>query len=136
MRPQIKLENVTRALEKLGRRINYPPQSNSSIWKCPLGRENDGAAKAKMIVNKEDFLAVLARHPVLVQRLCAVYIQDYVCLGFSLPRDCEWGRELSWLEAPTHGRGRHSERGISKGEGEALPLLPAKMRGRGPLLGI
>ena len=45
-----------------------------------------------------------------MQRLCTVYIQDYLCLGFQLPVECEGGRELGWLEPPVHGRGRHAER--------------------------
>ncbi|KAL1530657.1 hypothetical protein AB1Y20_001557 [Prymnesium parvum] len=107
---QIKIPNVTQDLERLGHMIKYRPQTNHSVWKCPLGRENDGATKAKFHVNKQDFLNVLANHPSLVQRLCTVYIQDYLCLGFALPAECEGGRELGWLDGPTHGRGRHPER--------------------------
>ena len=107
---QIKLSNVTNDLERLGQRIDYPPQGNHSVWKCPLGRENDAAGKARMLVGKDDFLQTFAKHPQLIQRLCTVYIQDYLCLGFPLPMECEGGRELGWLEAPAHGRGRHVER--------------------------
>ena len=31
-----------------------------------------------------------------VFRLCTVYIQDYLCLGFALPPECDWGQELAW----------------------------------------
>ena len=71
--------------------------TNVSLWKCPLGRENEGARKAKLPVRKEDFVRVLREAPSLTQRLCTVYIQDYLCLGYSLPPECEGGRELSWL---------------------------------------
>ena len=36
---QIKLQNVSSDLERLGQRIAYPPQGNRSVWKCALGRE-------------------------------------------------------------------------------------------------
>ena len=36
----------------------------------------------------------------LVQRLCTVYFQDFVCLGYPLPAECEGGRELAWLPPP------------------------------------
>lgn len=97
---QINLNNLSHDLEQLGQLLGYPPQGNHSVWKCPLGRENDGSAKAKMFVTKEDFLMTLANHPDLVQRLCTVYIQDILCMGFPLPRECEDGRELAWIDAP------------------------------------
>ena len=34
-----------------------------------------------------------------MQRVCTVYIQDYLCLGFPLPAECEGGRELEWLKS-------------------------------------
>ena len=44
-------------------------------------------------------LYIFAKHPALVQRLCTVYMQDYLCLGFQLPVECEGGRELLWASA-------------------------------------
>ena len=29
-----------------------------------------------------------------------VYFQDFVCLGYPLPPECEGGRELAWLPPP------------------------------------
>ena len=83
---QIRLDNVSQDLESLGRAIGYgasaaavasrdsttPNGGNGSrtltVWKCPLGRENDGTSKAKLAVSKADFTAVLARSPALTQR--------------------------------------------------------------------
>ena len=93
---QIRLSNVTTDLERLGERISYPPSGNGSLWKCSLGRENEGAAKAKLALSKDDFNAVLTAHPSLTQRLCTVYFQDFLCLGFQLPPECEGGKELQW----------------------------------------
>lgn len=97
---QIRLQNVSGDLERLGRVLKYtsPVPRNDTLWKCPLGRENAVDNKARMAFSKADFLAVLAKHPNLVQRLCTVYFQDFVCLGFPLPPECEGGRELAWLE--------------------------------------
>eukprot|EP00900_Chrysochromulina_parva_P002563 jgi/Chrpa1/12307/Chrysochromulina_OHIO_Genome00017582-RA len=88
---QIRLANATVDLERLGRRITYqtlhgvPPHANTSVWKCALGRENDASNKAKLAFSKADFVSVLEHNPAFVQRLCTVYIQDYLCLGFALP---------------------------------------------------
>ena len=95
---QIRLQNVTSDLERLREVIAYyPPQGNRSVWKCPLGRENDAASKGKLPISKEDFLATFRAHPSIVQRLCTVYIQDYLCLGYPLPAECEGGHELDWV---------------------------------------
>lgn len=112
---QIRLSNASTDLERLRRRISYAHPSvlhkteqshalpsaaagNGSIaWKCALGRENDEASKARLAISKDDFVAVLRRHPALTQRLCTVYIQDFLCFGFPLPLECEGGRELAWL---------------------------------------
>lgn len=102
-RAQIRLSNATIDLEMLGREIGYPRHHNTSVWKCPLGRENDAAGKAKLVVNKEDFKATLAAHPSLMQRVCTVYIQDFLCLGFPLPAECEGGRELEWARGLRDG---------------------------------
>ena len=91
---QIRLSNVSLDLERLGKRIAYPPKGNGTVWKCPLGRENDASSKAKLAVSKDDFSVVLKAYPSYVQRLCTVYMQDFLCLGFTLPPECEGGREL------------------------------------------
>ena len=101
---QIRLSNVTTDLEALGKTIHYTTShkknhNTTSVWKCPLGRENDAAGKNKMVVGKEDFQRVLKEYPSLMQRVCTVYIQDYLCLGFPLPAECEGGRELEWLKS-------------------------------------
>jgi len=101
---QLKLTNISSDLDRLRAKIDYPFQGNQSRWKCPLGRENDAAAKAKLVVSKDDYLYTFAKHPELVQRLCTVYIQDYLCLGFQLPLECEGGRELAWSYSRGTGR--------------------------------
>jgi len=108
---QIRLANATVDLERLGRRITYqtlhgvPPHANTSVWKCALGRENDASNKAKLAFSKADFVSVLEHNPAFVQRLCTVYIQDYLCLGFALPPECEGGRELhQWPHPRRSGR--------------------------------
>ena len=83
---QIKLHNISHDLEQLGGALGYvrpegsPPvaRNETAVWKCPLGRENTVEGKGKLAVSKADFLAVLAKHPALVQRLCTVYFQDYI----------------------------------------------------------
>ena len=98
--------------------IGYPParRNASTLWKCPLGRENDGAAKATLAVTKADFHAALRQQPSLLQRLCTVYMQDFLCLSFPLPPECEGGHELDWAGAKSQagagtGRQRHAGTG-------------------------
>ena len=105
---QIRLSNVATDLETLAGFIKYHPVGNTSAWKCPLGRENDVASKARLPISKDDFVAALAKHPSLIRRLCTVYIQDFLCLGYVLPPECEGGGELiPW--AASSGRLRHAE---------------------------
>ena len=60
---------------------------------------------------KADFTRVLAQNPAFVQRLCTVYIQDFLCLGFTLPPECEGGRELlPWRHAKVAGDGGAEKR--------------------------
>ena len=71
-------------MERLGALIKYlnPAPRNDSVWKCPLGRENAVESKKQLMLGKGDFVAVLAKHPSLVQRLCTVYFQDFIwCAG-------------------------------------------------------
>jgi len=126
---QIRLQNVTSDLESLRTLIDYyPPQGNRSVWKCPLGRENDAANKAKLPIGKEDFVAAFRAHPSLVQRLCTVYIQDYLCLGYPLPLECEGGRELEWASraGASLAGARHHHSGLA-GSPE-LTLTPTRQQ--------
>jgi hypothetical protein len=66
-------------------------------WKCSLGRENQANGKVGLPVDNADFAAALRRSPALLQRLCTVYMQDYICLGYTLPPECVDGRALEWL---------------------------------------
>ena len=76
---QIRLQNVTTDLERLGALLKYasPTARNGSTWKCSLGRENAVENKGRLALSKADFLAVLTKHPNLMQRLCTVYFQDF-----------------------------------------------------------
>jgi len=62
-----------------------------------LGSENKNAAKSQLLVTQADFYSVLQQTPALVQRLCTIYIQDYLCLGYALPKECEGGDEFGWV---------------------------------------
>lgn len=95
---QVKLSNLTQDLGHMASMISYPRQANDSVWKCPLGHENDVTSKTVLPVTKNDFVETLQRFPSLVQRLCTVYIQDFICLGFPLPPECEQGSELQWTD--------------------------------------
>lgn len=122
---QIRLENLTHDLGRLGEAIGYrtepPAPRNGSVWKCAVGRENEGASRAKVPVAKAEFQATLASHPSLVQRLCTVYIQDFMCLGFTLPAECQGGRELSWVRAT-------ATRGGRPGSSQRAPSRLARLR--------
>ena len=133
---QIRLQNVSTDLEALGETISYPRHRNTSVWKCPLGRENDAAGKARLVVGKSDFKATLTANPALMQRVCSVYIQDFLCLGFPLPAECEGGRELEWAtkEATAAGSGAGATVGVGKalGAGKAAGKLGGQRARRWP----
>jgi len=127
---QIRLQNVTTDLERLGALLKYASSTprNDSTWKCSLGRENAVENKGRLALTKADFLTVLTKHPNLMQRLCTVYFQDFTCLGFPLPPECEGGRELAWLpkasRKPPESAGSTREailKGKGKGEGVSRP---------------
>jgi len=68
-----------------------------------------------------------------MQRVCTVYIQDYLCLGFPLPAECEGGRELEWLKSGgSAGGGTAAAAGGADGPGEdAAVSLHAPAKGGG-----
>ena len=98
---QLRLNNVSADLERLRRVMRYrqPENASATAWKCALGRENSVEGK-RLPLSKQEFEAILRADSALVQRLCTVYFQDFVCLGYPLPPECEGGRELAWLPPP------------------------------------
>mmetsp|Transcript_11697 Transcript_11697/g.32140 ORF Transcript_11697/g.32140 Transcript_11697/m.32140 type:complete len:437 (+) Transcript_11697:51-1361(+) len=113
----VRLSHIEEDLIRLSQKIGYVAVNASRMvephvdagmahvgWKCALGHENEASAKGKiMFVDQDDIAAVLRRSPQLVQRLCTVYMQDFVCLGYDLPPECQDGKELQWLEAAPQG---------------------------------
>lgn len=79
-------------------------------WKCSLGRENQANGKGGLPVDSADIAAALRRSPALIQRLCTVYMQDFICLGYTLPRECADGRALEWLTPAPFDRPRNAGR--------------------------
>jgi hypothetical protein len=79
-------------------------------WKCALGRENQANGKGGLPVDSADFTAALRRSPALIQRLCTVYMQDFICLGYTLPPECVDGRALEWLPPVPIDRSRNPGR--------------------------
>ena len=83
---QLRLNNVSADLERLRRVMRYrqPENASATAWKCALGRENSVEGK-RLPLSKQEFEAILRADSALVQRLCTVYFQDFVCLGYPLP---------------------------------------------------
>ena len=79
----LRLESIEEDLAALKRAVGY-----AAADVCPLKEERVAAQKPRGVPAKPALLALLAREPALMQAVCNVYIQDFLCLGYPLPAAC------------------------------------------------
>jgi hypothetical protein len=81
----LRLETLDADLRLLKKRVGYGDTRDA----CPLKTERAAATKPRAVPTATLLLSLLRDEPELLQSLCNVYIQDFVCLGYALPDGCE-----------------------------------------------
>ena len=80
----LRLESLDDDIERLKRAVGYRQADT-----CPLRSERVAADKPRGVPSQPSLRALLEADPALLQDVCNVYMQDYLCLGYPLPRGCE-----------------------------------------------
>jgi len=82
----LRLESLERDLQALKRAVGYPPHQQDA---CPLKTERSASQKPRAVPTASVLNVLLVEEPALLQSLCNVYMQDFVCLGYPLPTGCD-----------------------------------------------
>ena len=81
----LRLETLDDDVRRLKRRVGY----GSTDDKCPLKTERRSSDKPKAVPAAGRLRELFADEPDLLQSVCNVYMQDFICLGYELPKACE-----------------------------------------------
>ena len=79
----LRLESLSDDVQTLKRAVGY-----NGDERCPLKQERAAAEKPRGAPAPNALRAVLAAAPELMQSICNVFIQDFLCLGYPLPDGC------------------------------------------------
>ena len=86
----LRLEHLASDLDSLKTRLGwYGADGPSKRESCPLTTERSATEKAIAVPRAPSLRALLAEEPALLQSVCNIYMQDFVCLGYPLPDGCE-----------------------------------------------
>ena len=80
----LRLETLADDLPALKRRVGY-----TAADACPLKTERAASQKPRAVPHAVSIGLLLRDEPGLLQSVCNVYMQDFVCLGYPLPKGCE-----------------------------------------------
>ena len=82
----LELKDLNAGLEELHYKLKSRPRDKA---RCPLKWKNAGSMGSTGGLPDTDLIeAEIRRDPVLVRRLCAALMQDYICFGYVLPEVC------------------------------------------------
>eukprot|EP00004_Rigifila_ramosa_P004815 TRINITY_DN1527_c4_g1_i7.p3 TRINITY_DN1527_c4_g1~~TRINITY_DN1527_c4_g1_i7.p3 ORF type:complete len:135 (-),score=25.23 TRINITY_DN1527_c4_g1_i7:129-533(-) len=73
--------------------------NGTSTPTCPLQQRRIASLKLRPLPPTELVEELLTGRPDLLRRLCAVYIQDFLCFGYKLPPACLAAEEFSSVTA-------------------------------------
>ena len=82
----LRLETLDRDLATLKTAVGY---GAATADVCPLRAERVAAQKPRGVPSAAVLRTLLERDPALMQTVCNIYMQDFVCLGYPLPSACE-----------------------------------------------
>mgnify|MGYP007078132088 CR=1 FL=1 len=80
----LRLENISADIARLKQRVRYAQTADA----CPLRSERVAADKSRGVPSREAIRRILYGEPNLLQSVCNVYMQDFLCLGYPLPPGC------------------------------------------------
>lgn len=128
----LRLESLDADIERLKHAVGYRQADT-----CPLRSERVAADKPRGVPSQPSLRALLESDPALLQDVCNVYMQDYLCLGYPLPRGCEVippGRptdEAPELPASTGATTQRRRKRKGKGKGSRKQRGPPGPEGTG-----
>lgn len=76
------VDELTKGLDAVAARANF-------TRRCAVKPENVGSGKPGTLPTKGDFMDVLVGNASLLQTVCDVYAQDFICFGLPMPVGCE-----------------------------------------------
>ncbi len=81
----LRLESLSEDMRSLKRAVRYGKREDA----CPLRVERSASDKPRAVPSRSALWRLLEEEPSLLQSVCNVYMQDFICLGYPLPRGCE-----------------------------------------------
>ena len=82
----LRLETLDRDLATLKTAVGY---GAATADVCPLRAERVAAQKPRGVPSAAVLRTLLERDPALMQTVCNIYMQDFVCLGYPQPSACK-----------------------------------------------
>ena len=82
----LRLESISEDLATLKAAVGY---GAATADLCPLREERVAAQKPRGVPSAAALRALLEQDPALMQTVCNIYMQDFVCLGYPLPAACK-----------------------------------------------
>ena len=76
-------EDVRRLMQIMGYNDNDLDQS-----KCKLRHRNKGLTEHAGMVSKDEYMEAIQKDVSFMERLCHMYIQDFICFDYKLPTEC------------------------------------------------
>ncbi|KAL1518487.1 hypothetical protein AB1Y20_002778 [Prymnesium parvum] len=89
----LRIESLPSDLLRMKQRIGYLQDD-----KCPLQKKRVASQKPRGVPGRGLILRLLAQDSALLQSVCNIYMQDYLCLGYALPEGCQVAPELHAVE--------------------------------------
>jgi hypothetical protein len=82
----LRLETLDHDLATLKTAVGY---GAATADVCPLKAERVAAQKPRGVPSAAVLRTLLEHDPALMQAVCNIYMQDFVCLGYPLPSACK-----------------------------------------------
>ena len=80
----LRLESLPADVARLKRAVNYTGADH-----CPLKTERAARDKPRAVPRASILRDLLRMDRALLQSVCNVFMQDFICLGYELPEGCE-----------------------------------------------
>lgn len=82
----VRLEELDHGLEEM---VEQLKESQGGAWKnCSMGYENVASDKPGGVPSESEMLEILEKDDNLMRRVCIIYAQDFICLGYDVPDAC------------------------------------------------
>ena len=103
----LRLESLASDLDVLKTYVSYNGdgagggKGEGGRGSCPLHTERSASEKPPAVPRPPVLLELLAEDAALLQSVCNIYMQDFICLGYPLPKGCKLLPAKAALPPPT-----------------------------------